>query len=211
MAPTRSLLRHIGALPLLVAVLAFVVAACGADVPTPRPSGAGASPRGSTLGASSGPSADSGLAACTGNDLKASLADWGGSSATRTASVLVTNKSRVTCTLRGRPGVRLLNGKNKILLDSATIKGIGGPKVRAGDPIVVLGPGDKVSIDVAWTNWCSSQPARPLTVNLVLTDRGGLLKVTKAKSSGEDDAPKCVAKSAGSELRVTDAWSGAGL
>ena len=162
------------------------------------------------LGASSGPR-PTGSAACTGADLKASHGGLGGSSATRSASVLVTNKSRVTCTLRGRPGVRLLNGKNKILLDSATIKGIGGPKVRAGDPIVVLGPGDEVSIDVAWTNWCSSQPARPLTVNLVLTDRGGLLKVTKAKSSGEDDAPKCVAKSAGSELRVTDAWSGAGL
>ena len=50
---------------------------------------------------------------------------WGGSSGNRVASVLVTNKSGVTCTVRGRPGVRLLDGAGKILLDSAKIKSIG--------------------------------------------------------------------------------------
>jgi hypothetical protein len=192
--------------------LVLVVAACGAEPPTPRPSGgAGATPSGDTLGATSDPTASSGLKACKGTDLKAAISEWAGSTSSRIATVSVTSRSGVTCTLRGRPGVRLVDGKGRILLDSAKIKSIGGPKVRTGDPIVVLGPDDALSIDVAWVNWCTSQPKRPLTVHLVLTDRGGLLKAANAKQSGEDDAPTCTAKKGGSTVTVTHAWSGPGL
>jgi hypothetical protein len=196
----------------LLLLLAIGVAACGANVPTVRPSGsgAGASPAGQALGASSGPD-DTNLVPCKAADLQAGIGAWSGSTSTRFASVVVTSKSGVTCTVRGTPGVRLLNGKASLLLDSAKIKGIGGPKVLSGDPVVVLGPGDEVTLEVQWTNWCKAQPARPLTVALVLTDRGGLLKAIKARKSGDDDAPACTSKSKPSLLKVTHAWLGPGL
>jgi hypothetical protein len=204
--------RSIGRFLVALFGLALIAAACGAEPPTPRPSaGAGASPSGAALGATTDPTASSGLKACKGTDLKAAISEWAGSTSTRIATLTVTSKSGVTCTLRGRPGVRLVDGKGKILLDSANIKSIGGPKVRTADPVVVVGPGDALTMDVEWANWCSSQPKRPLTVHLVLTDRGGLLKATKARQSGDDDAPKCTAKKGGSTVKVSQAWDGPGL
>jgi len=204
--------RSVGRMLVALVGLALVAAACGAEPPTPRPAGgAAAAASGAALGATSDPTASSGLKACKGTDLKAAISEWAGSTSSRIVTVSVTSRSGVTCTLRGRPGVRLIDGKGKILLDSARIKNIGGPKVRTGDPVVVLGPDDALSLDVAWANWCTSQPKRPLTVHLVLTDRGGLLKATKASASGEDDAPKCTAKKGGSTVTVTHAWDGPGL
>lgn len=205
--------RLIGAVAALAA-LAMAVSACGGDVPTVRPSGSRAagssgSPSGPALGATS--DADHRLSACKGTGLKAAIASWGGTAGSRFASVVVTSKSGVTCTVRGKPGVRLLDAKGKILLDSAKIAGIGGPRVLSVDPVVVLGPGDELALDVQWTNWCTSQPGRPLTVALVLTDRGGLLNAKKAKKAGDDDAPTCAAKKKPSQLRVVHAWVGPGL
>ena len=204
------------ALVALIAALALVVAACGASVPTVRPSGsaaaagASASPSGSTLGASSQTTEPS-LPFCKAADMKAAIQRWEGGAGSRFATVIVTSKSGVTCIVRGKPGVRLLDAKGKIVLDSAKIKGIGGPKVATGDPAVVLGPGDELQLDVQWTNWCKAQPARPLTVGLVLTDRGGLLKATRAPVSGNDDAPPCTSRTKVAEIRVTHAWLGPGI
>jgi Protein of unknown function (DUF4232) len=196
----------------LLAAVVLVAGACGGNVPTLRPSGsaAGASPSGATLGASTDPT-DANLTPCKSTDLVAGISGWSGQPGSRFASVVVTSKSGVTCTVRGTPGVRLLDGKGKVVLDSAKIKSVGGPKVATGDPVVVLGPGDELALDVVWTNWCKTQPARPLTLVLVLTDKGGILKVTKAKKSGHDDAPTCASKSKASEVRVTHAWLGPGI
>lgn len=223
MASSRDRIRSLARLPvsshpaagagrsiLLIVGIALVLAACGADVPTVRPAGSAgrASPSGSALGASHGP-ADPNLTPCKAADLRAAIATWGGSGSSRFASVIVTSKSGLTCTLRGTPGVRLLDGKGKILLDSAKIPGIGGPRVVSGDLVVVLAAGDELALDVQWTNWCKAQPARPVTVSLVLTDRGGVLKATKAKVNG--DAPSCTVKSKASQVRLTHAWLGPGL
>jgi len=143
--------------------------------------------------------------------MRAAISGWGGTKSTRIASVVVSNKSGEACSLRGTPGVRLLDAKGRILLDSAKIEGIGGPKVRSGDPVLTLGPDDAIAIDVQWTNWCKAQPVRPLTVGLVLTDRGGLLKASRAKASGDDDTPSCTGQTVGSEIRVTHTWQGPGL
>ena len=143
--------------------------------------------------------------------MKASIVRWEGGAGSRFAALRITSKSGVTCTVRGKPGVRLLDAKGKIVLDSAKIKGIGGPRVNKGDPAVVLGPGDELELDVQWTNWCTSQPARPLTVGLVLTDRGGLLKASRAPVSGGDDAPPCTSKGKAAEIKVTHAWLGPGI
>ena len=195
----------------MLAVIGLVVGACGADVPTARPSGShgGVSPSGSTLGASSDPT--SGLPPCKGTNLTATIANWGGTAGSRFAAIVVTSRSGATCTVRGTPGVRLLDGKGKVILDSAKIKGIGGPRVTGADPVVVVGSGDQLAIDIQWTNWCHTQPARPMTVALVLTDRGGLLTAARARQSGADDAPSCTARSRTSSVHVTHAWQGPGL
>ena len=196
---------------LLMALTGAFVAACGANVPTVRPTGSGgsATPSGVTLGASS--ATESALLPCRATAMKAAISGWNASAGSRYASVVVTSRTGVTCTVRGRPGVRLLDGKGKILLDSARIAGIGGPKVATGDPVVVLGPGDELTLDVQWSNWCIKQPTRPLTVALVLTDRGGLVTATRAKQAGDDDSPLCSAKSRPAQLQVTHAWLGPGI
>ena len=215
-SPRRSIRPVLRRLALAVGVT-LVVAACGATPPTIRPSGsaaraggASASPSGSTLGASS-QLAEPTLPFCKAADMQAAIQGWEGSATNRLATVIVTSRSGVTCIVRGKPGVRLLDAKGKIVLDSAKIKGIGGPKVGKGDPTVVLGPGDELQLDVQWTNWCKTQPARPLTVGLVLTDRGGLLKATRANVSGGDDAPACTSRTKVAEIRVTHAWLGPGI
>ena len=200
---------------ILVAVVALVVAACGSSGPTARPSGSAAArgsaaPSGAALGANSQASQPA-LPFCKATDMKAGIQRWEGGAGSRFATVLVTSKSGVTCIVRGKPGVRLLDAKGKILLDSAKITGVGGPKVGKGDPEVVLGPGDELQLDVQWTNWCKSQPTRPLTVGIVLTDRGGLLKAAHAPVSGADDAPACTSKSKPSVVQVTHPWLGPGL
>jgi hypothetical protein len=139
------------------------------------------------------------------------MAGWGGTAGSRFAALRVTNGSGVTCTLRGTPGARLLDGKARTLLDSAKITGVGGPRIASRDDIVVIGPGDELALEVQWTNWCKAQPARPLTVALVLTNGGGLLKATRPRKSGDDDAPTCAAKKKPSVVRVTHAWLGPGL
>lgn len=195
----------------MVAVIGLVVGACGADVPTARPSGSrvGAFPSGSTLGASSDPT--SGRTPCKGTNLTATIANWGGTAGSRFAAIVVTSRSGVSCTVRGTPGVRLLDGKRKVILDSARIKGIGGPRIAGADPVVVLRFGEQLAIDIQWSNWCQPQPARPLTVVLVLADRGGLLTAARARQSGADDAPSCTARSRTSSVHATHAWQGPGL
>jgi hypothetical protein len=203
--PTRSVTRFRAVVGLLVAA-AWTIAACGADVPTVRPTALPA-------GASAGPSASASTAVanpavprCKADDLTAAIATWQGSAGNRSASVAVASKPGVTCSVRGTPGVRLLDGKAKIVLDSAKIKGSGGPVVTPSDPIVVLTPTGQLQLDVRWSNWCKTQPARPLTVAFVLTDGGGLLKATKAPRSGDDDAPPCTDPSATAMLKVMHAW-----
>ena len=217
--PTRSASRlSLLRVLIVLASTTLVVAACSSSAPTARPSGsargplggASASPQGSTLGASSQTSEPT-LPFCKATDMKAAILRWEGGAGSRFATVIVTSRSGVTCIVRGRPGVRLLDAKGKIVLDSAAIKGIGGPKVAKGDPAVVLGPGDELQLDIQWTNWCKSQPARPITVGLVLTDRGGLLKAARAPVSGGDDAPPCTSKAKSAEIRVTHAWFGPGI
>src|SRR5205823_6557370 len=135
-------------------VLALVVAACGSNVPTVRPSGShSASPSGSALGASS-QSSEPAFAACKGTDLKAAIVSWQAASGSRFATITITRRSGVACTVRGTPGVRLLDAKGTIVLDSAKIAGIGGPKIKSADPLVVVRPGDELELDVQWTNWC---------------------------------------------------------
>jgi hypothetical protein len=211
MPTTRVHARSIARLS-LVAAIALLVAACGTNPPTPRPSGSDAAHAGASAAVAGASSpADAPVAPCKAADLKAQITSWSGAAGSRYATVDVTNKSKVTCTLRGTPGVRLLDGKGKIVLDSAKVKSVGGPKIKSGDTAVVVDPGDDVAADVQWTNWCSKQPTRPLTVALVLTNSGGLLKAAKAKESGLDDAPSCSAKSQPATVKITHSWSGPGL
>ncbi len=198
-----------------ITLLALLVAACGSNAASGSPSasaGAGASASAtatpSDIASTAGASASAALVTCKAADLTAAIQTWQGAAGSRYASVLVTKSAGGTCTVRGTPGVRLLDGKGVTLLDSAKIEGIGGPKVHPGDAELLLSPGDKVEIDVQWSNWCKSQPARPLTVALVLTDRGGLLKATKAPVSGDDDRPSCMESAQSSQLSVTHPWSG---
>ena len=203
--PTRSVARF-GTVMALVAAAAWVFAACGADVPTIRPTAPPAGASGGPSGSASAAAETPAVARCKADDLTAAISTWEGSAGNRSASVAIAAKPGVTCSVRGTPGVRLLDGKAKIVLDSAKIKGSGGPVVTPSDPVVVLTPTGQLQLDVRWSNWCKTQPARPLTVAFVLTDSGGLLKAKKAPRSGDDDAPPCTDPSATSMLKVMHAW-----
>ena len=211
--PIRDYGRCAGVrLRLLVAVAAaaFALAACGATAPSVQPTGGSfaASP-GVSVGESAEP-ASSAVKRCAAADLTAAIAAWQGSSGSRYAAVAIASRPGVTCSVRGTPGVRLLDGNGKVVLDSAKIKGSGGPIVTPADPVVVLTPAAQLHLDVQWANWCRTQPARPLTVAFVLTDSGGLLKAAKATRAGDDDAPPCADPSRTSQLRVMHAWQAPG-
>ena len=184
---------------LLASVLATAIAGCGgASTPTPStppgsaPPSSSSAPVGSQapVGSSPAPSALASaapttaptptptakpIAACLASQLTAKVTGWQGAAGSQIATVVLTNTSTRTCTVRGTPEVELVDAHGAILIDSQTGGASGLPHIAPGAPAFHLAHNGFVKTDVQASNYCGAAPALPTTIAFVLPSNGGRL------------------------------------
>ncbi len=114
--------------------------------------------------------------ACTTAELTAVVTMWQGAMGSQIASVTLTNASSATCTLRGTPGLQLVDAGGHVLIDSKSAGAAGLPHVSPGDEAFILAHGKSASTMVKVAEYCgSATPVMPTTVALLLPSGGGRL------------------------------------
>lgn len=175
---------------LLASVLATAIAGCGgASTPTPStpprsaPPSSSVAPVGSpapigspvpTTAPTPKPTAKP-IAACLASQLTAKVTGWQGAAGSQIATVVLTNTSTRTCTVRGTPEVELVDAHDAILIDSQTGGPGGLPHIAPGAPTFHLAHNGSLKTDVQASNYCGAAPALPTTIAFVLPSNGGRL------------------------------------
>jgi hypothetical protein len=129
----------------------------------------------------------SGVAACAAADLKASHGIVEGTAGSRETEVVLV--SAVRCALPAWPAVQLRDGLGVAL--------VAGPSGGTGETVVQ--PGGSYVSAVQLSNWCGSEPAYPLTLDLLL--EGETVAVSGGPFPEEGDLPPC----AGGQLPILSA------
>jgi hypothetical protein len=105
---------------------------------------------------------------CQGSDLAARVMDWQGAAGTRFGTIRVQNTGATSCLVSGTPGIQLVDGQDRVFLDSATW---GEPaSVAPAKPILTLraGGADSLYLMAGLTNYCGADPTSPVRIALVL-------------------------------------------
>jgi hypothetical protein len=159
---------ELGASPLLRASMlvgvalagALAVAAVGGMLSgrSPGVGTNGTTPAGGSASASPPDSPGSGT--CEPSDVTLTSEAWGGAAGSRgTVATITLAAGRPACILPAALAVQI-HGADGTLL-------VSGESVAAGGP-VSLEPGAAFASGIAWSNWCGSDPAAPVTVALRL-------------------------------------------
>jgi hypothetical protein len=101
------------------------------------------------------------------------------------------------CYMRGHSEGQILSG-GTIVADS----GAGSATIVSGDPFFAVTPGGRAYAHIVWTNWCSSPPAGPISMAIVLPSGLGRVVIN---GSGIP-VPACTDKRA-SSLTPTTTWT----
>lgn len=136
-------------------------------------------------------------AACQASQLSAKGSRQGGGFGSAAGTIVFTDTSTSPCTLKGVPGLQLLDATGRVL---ATPSG-GHPSMSA----VRLAPGSNhtASLIVYWFNWCGTAPG-PLTMRITLTSGGGTIL---APFNGPPAyVPLCTQPGQPSTLQVVNAY-----
>jgi hypothetical protein len=143
--------------------------------------------------ATESPSAPVVVAACKGSDLSGRILDWQGAAGSRIADVEITNTSGPRCTVRGTPGLQLIDARGRVLIDSATAGASGRPHVASGDPSFELAPGGKLHTQVLASNYCGATPKLPVSISFKLPSGEGSFRATPGAGVSSDEAvPPCM-------------------
>jgi hypothetical protein len=128
---------------------------------------------------------------CTAAQLKAKVTGWEGAMGSQIASVTVTNRSAVSCKVRGTPEVQLVDAIGVILIDSKSAGASGRAHVSPGDPTFLVAHNASLKTDVQVNNYCGSgAPVLPTTVAFVLPSGGGRFVAAAGPGGG---VPGCLA------------------
>lgn len=205
MADRRGSARTRAAVQLFAGVLALGLVACSAT-PTASPTNEPAVPSTPTPtviatesaappteGATPGPSAASGAPACTPSDLKASHDLVEGAAGSRLTTVLIVAAS--TCSVDAFPAMGLRDANGAELVGS----------VAGGPGRIDLDPNVSYTSGVRLANWCSPEPAFPLS--LVVRIGSEEVGVTGSSFPDEGDMPPC--NGGGGPVLEADQWEAA--
>jgi hypothetical protein len=113
-------------------------------------------------------------------------------------SVGLTNRSATPCVLRDLPRVALLDARGERLSVEA-VTSVSGRRA-SGTATVTIGPGERVWLELGWTNWCGPEPDGADALLVALPDGGGELAVRGDRLEGL--APRCDAPGFPSRLAV---------
>lgn len=153
-----------------------------------------ASPAGSAPTAASPSSSAPGptptaIPACTSAQLTAVVTMWEGAMGSQIASIRLTNAASAACSLRGTPGLQLVDAGGHVLIDSKAAGADGLPHVSPGDRAVVLARDGSASTMVRVAEYCRSlTPVMPTTVAFLLPSDGGRLVARPGPGGG---VPPC--------------------
>jgi hypothetical protein len=167
----------------------------GSD-PSPTPS-SNPSPGGSPVGA---------VVACLAADLDGRILGWQGAAGSRIAEVEITNASASRCLVQGTPGLELVDGSGRVLIDSAAAGPSGQPHVASTDPSFELAPEGRLVTEVQVSNYCGPAPTLPIDIALTLPSGGGRLVATPDTGVSSDEAvPPCLG-SASDAVIAMNGW-----
>jgi hypothetical protein len=131
------------------------------------------------------------LAACKAEDFAWSTDPWMGAAGSRGTTVLLRGvASLVGCRVDGAVSIEIRDADEQKLVGNTTISNI---RVAAGDVL---------EIGIAWSNWCGTDPAQPLSAVLRLPGDG--TEVPLMSTGGEILIPPCNGESQPSNLSITD-------
>jgi hypothetical protein len=118
--------------------------------------------------------------ACGPTTVRVRIASWQGAMGQRIATVELTNTSAAACTVRARSRPQLVDGKGRILIDSAA---------AASSATLTVQPGGRLRTMVEDGNYCGSAPTAPVTIAFVLgpSDR----VIASPASPGDATVPPC--------------------
>jgi hypothetical protein len=134
----------------VAAAAALVVVVAGGFLAGPSPDIIGSS------------SASPGTGACDRSDVTFTAEAWGGAAGSRgTVVSIALAQGRAACTLPASVAVQIQDANGTVL--------VGMESVVAGGP-ALLEPGATYAGGAAWSNWCRSDPAVPVTVAVKLGD-----------------------------------------
>ena len=122
----------------------------------------------------------SGPVACGPTTARARITSWQGAMGQRIATVELTNTSSAACTIPARSRPQLVDGKGRILIDSAA---------AASSATLTVEPGGKLRTMVEDGNYCGPAPTAPVTIAFVLgpSDR----VIASPASPGDATVPPC--------------------
>lgn len=167
-----------------------------APVPTDTPAPTPTAPPAATAAPTALPPLAVGL--CRASALKLAITLWEGSTGTSYAHVTATNKSSVSCNMRGTSEARIADAHGNIIGDA----GSAAARVVSSDPIYPLAPGGSINTIIQWANWCHSAPAQKVFVAMVLPfGLGGFV----SKPLGNAPIPTCYASSQKTQVS-SEAW-----
>ena len=125
-------------------------AGTGAASATASSTGGTSAGNGSNSGAGSN-SGSGGTTACTGSEIRVSLGEGGVAMSHEGFVLIFTNTSSQTCTMKGYPGVAIMNGSTVVLNATRTLNGFigdGHGTPLSGVPLVTLAPGATASAEL---------------------------------------------------------------
>jgi uncharacterized protein DUF4232 len=129
--------------------------------------------------------------ACTADDLKASHGPVEGAAGSRLTTVVLV--AQVGCSIDAYPAVGLRDANGAVL--------VGG--VAGGPGRIDLDPNGSYESAVRFGNWCGTDPAFPLTIDLRIG--GGEVAVTGSSFPDEGDMPPCTG--GGGPVLEAGAWA----
>lgn len=180
-----------GALAVVVAVVALSGSSPdigGTSSPAPSASGPSAS----------APTASPGVGTCDSSDVTFTSEPWGGAAGSRGTTVTITlDPGQPACSLATLVKAQIEDANGTALVSGASME-------QGGS--VSLEPGGTFAIGIAWSNWCGSDPAAPLTLTLQLDGWPAWVPVS-VPTGGGSPVPPCLG-GAGSSLSVTQVQPG---
>jgi Protein of unknown function (DUF4232) len=136
---------------------------------------------------------------CKASQLKLQITAWVGDGfGDAYAHVTATNKSGVSCNMRGTSEARIVDGHSRIIADA----GSKSATVSSSDPVYTVAPGGQISTILDWANWCKSPPAQKVFVAMVEPfGLGGIV----APAHGNAPIPSCYSKTDPTNV-TSEAW-----
>jgi hypothetical protein len=146
---------------------------------------------------------------CVPSDLSAQVIRWEGAAGSRFGTIALRNTGSLPCTVSGTPGMLLLDGSDKVFLDSANL---GAPATATpATPVLTLQPAgaNTIYLVIQLSNYCGTAPSLPVEAGLDLPGQpspGGRVIAKPATAVVIDMAP-CNGPGAPTTLKVQQPWS----